>query len=96
MAARENALQTLQRIVQDVLAPDVRELKVRVASLEKQVDVRFDAMDQKLVALNQKIDSQFSALMAAIRESRAEGELAGVKAIAALSERVAVLESRIQ
>ena len=55
----ENVLQTLQQLIQDVIAPDVRELKVRVTSLEKQMDVRFDAMDQK-------IDAQFKALMAAI------------------------------
>jgi len=56
---RENVLQTLEQLIQDVIASDVRELKVRVASLEKQMDVRFDAMDQK-------IDAQFKALMAAI------------------------------
>jgi len=31
----ENVLQTLQQLVQDVIAPDVRELKVRLTALEK-------------------------------------------------------------
>ena len=61
----ENLLQTLQQLVQDVIAPDVRELKVRLASLEKLVEVRFDAMDQKT-------DAQFKAIMAAISESKAQ------------------------
>ena len=61
----ENLLQTLQRLVQGVIAPDVRELKVRLASLEKLVEVRFDAMDQKT-------DAQFKAIMAAISESKAQ------------------------
>jgi hypothetical protein len=58
----DNILQTLQQLVQDVIAPDVRELKVRLSSLEKQIDVRFDASDQKN-------DAQFKAIMAAIAES---------------------------
>ncbi len=44
----ENVLHTLQQLVQDVIAPDVRELKVRITalekaveSLEKHMDVRF-------------------------------------------------------
>jgi mannitol/fructose-specific phosphotransferase system IIA component (Ntr-type) len=85
----ENVLQTLQQLIQDVIAPDVRELKVRVASLEKQMDVRFDAMDQKS-------DAQFKALMAAIAESKAQAELTNMRVIAALSERVAVLEAKQQ
>jgi hypothetical protein len=60
----ENVLQTLQQLVQDVIAPDVRELKVRLTSLEKQMDVRFDAADQKA-------EVRFDTLMSAISESRA-------------------------
>ena len=110
----ENILQTLQKLVQDVIAPNVRELKVRVASLEKDMDVRFNAVDlrfnaidQRFNAMEQKIDQrfnamdqknelQFQAIMAAISESKAQGELATMRAITALSERVAVLESRQQ
>jgi mannitol/fructose-specific phosphotransferase system IIA component (Ntr-type) len=83
----ENVLQTLQHLVQDVIAPDVRELKVRVASLERQMDVRFDAMEQKQ-------DAQFKALMAAIAESKAQAELSTLRLITGLSERVAVLEAQ--
>lgn len=83
----DNILQTLQQLVQDVIAPDVRELKVRLSSLEKQIDVRFDAMDQKT-------DAQFKAIMSAIAESKAQAELTNMRVIAALSERVAVLEAQ--
>ena len=85
----ENLLQTLQHLIQDVIAPDVRELKTRVSLLEKQMDVRFDALDQKT-------DAQFKAIMSAIAESKAQGELANFRLIAALSERVAVLETQRQ
>jgi hypothetical protein len=90
----DNLVQTLQHLLQDVIAPDVRELKVRVASLEKQIDVRFAAVDQRFDALDQKNDAQFKAILAAIGESRAQAELTSMRVIAALSERVAVLQAR--
>ena len=97
----DNILQTLQHLVQDVIAPDVRELKVRLNSLEKQIEVRFnavnqrfDSVDQRFGSFEQKIDARFDALMSAITESRAQTELSNVRLIAALSERVAVLEAQ--
>ena len=98
----DNIIETLQHLLQDVIAPDVRELKVRVSALEKQMDIRFEAVDrrftsidQRFIALEQKMDVQFQAIMAAIGESRAQSELTSMRLISALSERVAVLESRI-
>ncbi len=82
-----NVIQTIQHLIQDVIAPDVRELKGRLSSLEKQVEVRFDALDQ----MN---EAQFKALMSAIAESKAQAELTNMRVLAALSERVAVLESQ--
>jgi DNA-binding NarL/FixJ family response regulator len=108
----DNILQTLQHLVQDVIAPDVRELKANQASLEKQIaalekhmdvrfvtadqktDARFDAVDARLGALDNKSDAQFNALLSAISESRAQAELTNLRVIAALSERVAVLEAQ--
>jgi hypothetical protein len=65
----DNVLQTLQQLIQDVIAPDVRELKVRVSSLEKQMDVRFDAVDVRFGAvdvrfdaLEARVDTRFAAM----------------------------------
>jgi len=62
----DNVLQTLQQLVQDVIAPDVRELKVRLTSLEKYMDVRFAALEQKMdarfKALDEKTDARFDAI----------------------------------
>jgi hypothetical protein len=44
--------------------------------------------------MNQKMDAQFKALMAAISESKAQSKPTSLRVISALSERVAVLESR--
>jgi hypothetical protein len=107
----ENIAQTIQQAIQDLVAPDVRELKVLVTNLQKQIDQRFDAqskqtdqrfeaqskqMDQRFDAQSKNSDAQFRALMAAFSEFKAQSELASVRVIAALSERVAVLEARHQ
>lgn len=99
----DNVLETIQKLVQDVIAPDVRELKARVDSLEHRMDDRFKALeqrmddrfaivDQKFSAMDQKIDAKFDKVLAAIAALRTEGELAAVREISALRERVAVLE----
>jgi hypothetical protein len=96
----ENIAQTIQKAIQDLVAPDVRELKVLVTNLQKQIDQRFDAqskeIDQRFDAQSKDSDAQFKALMAALGEFKAQSELASVRVIAALSERVAVLEARHQ
>ena len=109
----ENLLQTLQHLVQDVIAPDVRELKVRLtsfeklvderfASLSKEIDTRFASLDTRFASLEERLDSQakqhqaqFQALLSAISESRAQTELAGMREIGDLRERVAVIEARL-
>jgi uncharacterized protein YlxP (DUF503 family) len=87
----ENVLQTLQQLVQDVIAPDVRELKANQASLEKQIAALEKHMDVRFSSVDQKLDARFDALMAAISESKAQAELTNLRVIASLSERVAVL-----
>ena len=129
----ENIAQTVQKVIQDLVAPDVRELKTLVLALQKQIDQRFDAvdqrfeavdqrfeasekrmdqrfeasekrmdqrfeasekrMDQRFEAQSQKTDAQFAALMAAFSEFKAQSELATIRVISQLSERVAVLEA---
>lgn len=89
----DNILQTLQQLIQDVIAPDVRELKVRHAALEKQIDVRFDAADERTDAQYKAVMSALGEIKALIGESRAQAELENVRKISALSERVAVLEA---
>lgn len=57
-----NLLQTLQQLVQDVIAPDVRELKVRVTSLEKQVDSLEKHMEARFTAMEKQMDARFAAM----------------------------------
>jgi peptidoglycan hydrolase CwlO-like protein len=57
----ENALQTAQSFMQDVLAPDVRELKVKVDSLDKRIDSLERHMNQRFEALEKRMDERFEA-----------------------------------
>jgi hypothetical protein len=116
----DNVLQTLQQLVQDVIAPDVRELKVRLGGFErlvderfkqvhdrfKQVDDRFQQVDERFNSLSRQMDERFEAaarqsemqfktLLATIGEWRAQDELARVREISELRERIAVVESKL-
>jgi len=102
----DNVLQTLQQLVQDVIAPDVRELKVRQTAFERLVDERFDSVDERFNSLAKSIDErfnaqakqsevQFQALLSAISEAKAQTELARTREISDLRERIAVIESKL-
>ena len=89
------------------MAPDVRELKVRISTLDEQtkarfdatqhqLNARFDAMQSQINSLARQSEAQFQALLAAIQQGKAESELSNYRAFASLSERVAVLEARKQ
>jgi hypothetical protein len=53
-------------------------------------------VDIQFAALRQEHTAQFNVLLAAIRESKAETELSFTRGLAALSERVAILEAQRQ
>ncbi len=103
----ENVLQPLQQFIQDVLVPDVRELKVRIGviekqigalekqigGLEKQMEYQYNLVRDQMNMMRDQQDAQFKAIMAAIAESRAQSNLDTFKLIAGLSERMAVLEA---
>jgi hypothetical protein len=95
----DNVLQTLQQLVQDVIAPDLRELKVRHSSFERLVDERFNALsrqtDDRFAAQAKQSEMQFNILLAAINESKAQVELANLREISDLRERIAVIESKL-
>ena len=64
----ENFLQTLQHLVQDVIAPDLRQLKADLRSFEKQVDVQFDAIESRMKSQDALAQARFEAILAAISE----------------------------
>jgi SpoVK/Ycf46/Vps4 family AAA+-type ATPase len=66
----ENIAQTVQKVIQDLVAPDVRELKVLVQGLQKQLHQRFEQIDKRFDAQRETSEAQFKALMAALVNSR--------------------------
>lgn len=93
MGETENILQTIKTTIQDIVAPDVRELKARMTSLEGRMGSLEDQVKVQFEAFQRQSDAQFRALMAAIQQSRAEAELSTYRQLASLSERVAALEA---
>ncbi len=96
----DNVLETVQKLIQDVIAPDVRELKVRldsvekrIDSLEKHIDDRFKGMDDRFRAMEQMNANNFERVLAAINVGKSLGEIAALRETMPLRERVAVLEA---
>jgi hypothetical protein len=105
----DNILKTIQSILQDVIAPDLREIKAQQAAMQQQMDLRFKAMDEQMQlqigGLRQEIAIQINGLnnnmahlekqlLSAYAASQLQVELTGTKAIVDIRERVAVLESQ--
>ena len=93
----DNVLQTLQQLVQDVIAPDLRELKVRQSSFEKLVDERFNSlgkeMDMRFSAIEERMNSQakemdmrFSALEERFSLQARQSEMQFKTLMSAISE----------
>lgn len=64
----DNVLQTLQQLVQDVLAPDIRELKTRMSSLEKDIDTRFGSVDSRFNSMEKQMNLMERTILSAIGE----------------------------
>jgi ABC-type phosphate transport system auxiliary subunit len=94
MTSAENVLQTVQKFFQDVVAPDVRELKIRVKVLDEKLNALDAKMDLQFKTLSDKMDLQFQTLMSAISESKLLGEISALRATGPLAERVARIEER--
>ena len=69
MSGSENLLQTVKTISRIVVAPDVRELKVRMGSLDRRIDsldgqmkAQFDAVKTQLEAQKKQSEAQYEAL----------------------------------
>jgi hypothetical protein len=99
----DNLLQTLQQLVPDVIAPEVRELKVRQASFERLVDERFNSraksFDERFNSLTKERDMRFSALEECFPLQARPSEIEFKTLMSAISESkaqtdLAVIESK--
>jgi hypothetical protein len=58
----DNVLRTIQSILQDVIAPDLREIKAQQAAMQQQIDLRFKEVDTRFKAMEDHIQTQVSGL----------------------------------
>lgn len=58
----DNILKTIQSILQDVIAPDIREIKAQQAAMQQQMDLRFKEVDTRFKAMEQQIEIQIGGL----------------------------------
>ena len=93
------AIDETRKLVQDFLAPELREIKVRLEALEQKTGARFVSLEASITArieaLERKHDARFDAQdkLSAARHEAVMNALTGLTNYAALSERLARLET---
>ena len=61
----DNVLETIRHLLQDTIAPDLRELKARVDALDAKMTAQFTAVDSRFTAVDTKfgaMESRFAAV----------------------------------
>jgi hypothetical protein len=79
----------LRQVIQDMVAPDLKALAVRVDFLQKQGEIQHDAMMKTIDAFRAEMRSEFAAL-------RANNQIEVFRQVSPISERMAAVESRIK
>lgn len=70
-----SVMEDTRKLLQDFLAPEVRELTARVESLEKRMDIRFDALEKRVDARADALEKQAEARAGSLEErTRARAE----------------------
>jgi hypothetical protein len=80
-----SVVEDIRTVVQDFLAPELRELKSRVEALEKRMDDRFKHVDDRFEHAERTAQARHEQVMHAIQQ---------IADYQALAQRVARLESR--
>ena len=75
----------LRQAIQDLIAPDIKALQMKVDALNRQIEVQHDAMMKTVEAFRAEMRSEFVAL-------RANTQLDVLRQVSPLSERISVVE----
>jgi uncharacterized iron-regulated protein len=94
-----SVVEDVRTVIQDFLAPELRELKARVDALEKRMDDRFDHVEQRFKHMEHRIDQVDHRFEQVERSAQARHEqvmhaIQQLTDYTALAQRVARLESR--
>ncbi len=64
MSDGENLLQTVKTVIQDVVAPDVRELKVKLDGLDKRIDSVETNLEKRISSVETNLEKRISSVEA--------------------------------
>jgi len=69
------------KILQDVIAPDIREIKAQQQAMQQQMDLRFDAMQQQMDTRFREVDTRFREVDTRFKsiEHQIEFQVGGLK-----------------
>ncbi len=91
-----DVVQSVRQLLQDFIAPELRELKGDVGRLESKIDSGLaqleSKMDSGLAQLESRMDSGFAQVRSLIENANLRAELEATRDIANLRERVTRLE----
>ena len=98
-AISESTVRGIKQVIQDFVAPEIRDLKGEIGKINTRIDGLEKLMDTRFIAMREQMDAQSRILLAAlgeikalIGESRAQSERDTYRLIGELSERVKALE----
>jgi hypothetical protein len=76
----------LRQVIQDMVAPDLKVHTVKLDALQKQTEIRYDAMMRTLDA---EMRSEFASL-------RANNQIEVFRQVSPISERMAIVAARVK
>jgi hypothetical protein len=95
-----SVIEDTRKLLQDFLAPELRELTARVDALEERMNARFESLEERMNArfesLEERMDTRFEAVerLASERHTQVMLAIGRLADVFELRERVARIEAR--
>jgi len=91
-----SVIEDTRKLLQDFLAPELRELTARIDALEEKIDARFRGVDSRFDAFGKSIDARFDAAerLASERHTQTMQAIGRLADVYELRERIARIEAR--
>jgi len=91
-----SVIEDTRKLLQDFLAPELRELSARVDALEERMEARFSAVEKRIDLLEGRVEERFDAAerLASERHGQVLQGIARLADIYELRERITRIEAR--
>jgi len=91
-----SVIEDTRKLLQDFLAPELRELSARVGALEERMEARFNAVDKRIDRLEQRVEDRLvdAERLASERHGQVLQAIARLADIYDLRERITRIEAR--